>query len=396
MYELKVLEHFIQIVLNPLTLKPEIFNEKYLIENARIIASEKIKICNHFRLKAFSERKQKTLDIYYRSHQVLLVQLADQAYIYLTPERPESIYKLTNDESILNLYKDIMRIPEDLLDYIEQNFPEYFDKSYKVPEAKWRKQIPEIKRELSGIKKGLVKQHIYEGLIKIVTDAFEHFILPGQVISYQEISYIQKFQASLICFIKKNSVQNPEEMLCLLLMQLNFNSIRFFNYFIERLQERSRLWSSLPDKIEFFSQQLKIINQLPVEPGPAFKPELPAAREQTGGWICEELAFLEKKQRLNLLPVAMGESALNETTKVQTSLSVAQLALAVKLLIEAKVITNKNAAELMRMVAGSFKTDRQELISEESLRNKSYSFETSTVNRLKDVVIELLNLVRRY
>ena len=70
--------------------------------------------------------------------------------------------------------------------------------------------------------------------------------------------------------------------------------------------------------------------------------------------------------------------------------------MAVKLLVEAKLITNTNSSDLIRMVARNFRTDRQEVISEESLRNKLYSFETATVTRLKDEIIGLMNLVRKY
>ena len=137
-------------------------------------------------------------------------------------------------------------------------------------------------------------------------------------------------------------------------------------------------------------------NQLQLKSGLVFKPGLPSIKDQIGSWICEELYFLEKRQRLLYqAPSQKTEDQVNEP-KVQTSLSVAHLALAVKLLIESKVITNKNSSELLRMVARNFKTDRQELISEDSLRNKSYNFESATVNRLKDEIIGLMNLVRKY
>ncbi|MBK7433504.1 MAG: hypothetical protein IPI66_06060 [Chitinophagaceae bacterium] len=72
-----------------------------------------------------------------------------------------------------------------------------------------------------------------------------------------------------------------------------------------------------------------------------------------------------------------GQKNEQQTTemKVHTSLSVSHLAMAVKLLVEAKLITNTNSSDLIRMVARNFRTDRQEVISEESLRNKLYSFE---------------------
>ena len=103
---------------------------------------------------------------------------------------------------------------------------------------------------------------------------------------------------------------------------------------------------------------------------------------------------MEKKQKL-IFPVTI-QSDKNQDSygKIHTGLSVSQLALGVKLLLDAKVITNKNSTELMSMVARNFKTDRQEIISEDSLRNKSYNFETSTVEKVKDKIIGLLNIVR--
>jgi hypothetical protein len=103
---------------------------------------------------------------------------------------------------------------------------------------------------------------------------------------------------------------------------------------------------------------------------------------------------LEKKQKLFSPVIIQGEKNQDNSGKIHTNLSVSQLALGVKLLVDAKVITNKNSTELMSMVARSFKTDRQEVISEDSLRNKSYNFETATVEKLKDKIIGLLNMAR--
>ena len=48
------------------------------------------------------------------------------------------------------------------------------------------------------------------------------------------------------------------------------------------------------------------------------------------------------------------------------------------------------------MVAQNCKTDRIENISEDSLRNKYYNIDKGTADKMKDVVINLLNLVRKY
>jgi hypothetical protein len=68
----------------------------------------------------------------------------------------------------------------------------------------------------------------------------------------------------------------------------------------------------------------------------------------------------------------------------------------VKLLVEAKVITNRNYTELLRIVAKNFKTDRNEELSDNSLRNKYYSVEYGTLRNMKEVLIGLINLVKQY
>ena len=153
-------------------------------------------------------------------------------------------------------------------------------------------------------------------------------------------------------------------------------------------------FNTIHDQIDFYSLQMKLINQLPMKPGLIYKPGLPSIKEQIGNWICEELYYLEKKQKLFSPVIIQGKENQDNSGKIHTNLSVSQLALGVKLLVDAKVITNKNSTELMSMVAKSFKTDRQEVISEDSLRNKSYNFETATVEKLKDKIIGLLNMVR--
>lgn len=160
------------------------------------------------------------------------------------------------------------------------------------------------------------------------------------------------------------------------------------------MKENGDHFNTINDQIDFYSLQIKLINQLPVKPGLVYKPGLPSLKEQLGNWICEELYYLEKKQKLILPATIQNDKNQVSYGKIHTDLSVSQLALGVKLLVDAKVITNKNSTELMSMVARAFKTDRQEVISEDSLRNKSYNFETSTVEKLKDKIIGLLNMVR--
>ena len=121
-YELKVLEHIITVVLNPSRITRDILNDEFLSECKLLVETEKERIRKQFWVMVFGERQQSDLGSYYRKHQAILVQLADIAFNYLQSGGPESIYRLTSDISISNFYKEIARIPGDLLDFIEKSF----------------------------------------------------------------------------------------------------------------------------------------------------------------------------------------------------------------------------------------------------------------------------------
>jgi len=238
-YELKVLEHIITRVLNPSRITRDILNDEFLSECKLHAENERERIRNQFRVVAFGKHQQSDLTSYYRKHQAILIQLADVFYRYLQTGEPESIYRLTNEVSILNFYKEMLRIPEDLVDFIEKSFPEYFDHNLCVPEAKRWMMAPEIKRNLKGIQKELEKLELESELIKIACHPIEDYLLPGEV-SYHALCYLQELQRELISFIKKKDKANENEELSRLLLHLNCNSIRFFNYSILQLQENAR------------------------------------------------------------------------------------------------------------------------------------------------------------
>ena len=55
-----------------------------------------------------------------------------------------------------------------------------------------------------------------------------------------------------------------------------------------------------------------------------------------------------------------------------------------------------NSMEVRRIVARTYKTEKTENISEGSLKNKAYNFDTATVESMRDTMIQMLNTVNGY
>ena len=393
-YELRALEHLITQVLNPVKIKADKLNDVFINKCRQLADSEKDRIKNCFTTVIFNPGPESMIEIYFRHHQTALVKLADIAFNYLQQKTPGSIYRLTKKSPVINFYKEILSVPEGLLQFIAINFPGYFNYEMKIPDAEKWQVAPEIKQNLKQIKAALRKTELNEVDIEIACMPFDDFLSTSLITNYRELAYLKALINGLLNFIDRKNSSKINEQFNHLLLYLNYNKLRFFNYYIQELKETADNFNTIHDQIGFYSFQIKLINQLPVKPGLIYKPGLASIKEQIGSWICEELYYLEKKQQLMLPDTTQRNKEHDSLGKIHTNLSVSQLALGVKLLVDAKVITNKNSTELMSMVARSFKTDRQEVISEDSLRNKSYNFETSTVEKLKDKIIGLLNMAR--
>lgn len=265
----------------------------------------------------------------------------------------------------------------------------------KIPESQRWAMAPEIKSNISFLQSAFKKNGVPAELIKIALHPLEDFLLPETIVTYSEIKFVKELQKELFTLAMKKDFKNITEQLCSLLLYLNFNSIRFFNYYIAQICEADKSNSNTNELIEHYSLKLKFINQVIVKPGCVYKTDLFSLNEQIGRWICEELYFLEKQQQFSLLPVNNAEP-LNHKPKVHTSLSVDNLSFVIRLLLDANLIKNKNASELLKRVAKSFRTDKSEHISEDSLRNKFYNFDDNTVDQVKDVIKGLMGVLMRY
>ena len=83
------------------------------------------------------------------------------------------------------------------------------------------------------------------------------------------------------------------------------------------------------------------------------------------------------------------ESDLKQECKINTDMSVPQLAFMLKVFVETEIIKNKNERELIRHVAS------QITISSDSLRIKYYKPQESTMEDTKHLLIKMLNYIQK-
>ena len=145
-------------------------------------------------------------------------------------------------------------------------------------------------------------------------------------------------------------------------------------------------------KQEILIQAAKAIKQDSSHSKKKFERNLPSIKQQLLNWIEEETKFQKKK--MTLAPVIPQLLAASDKGKINSGLSVAQIAYFCSLLMQSGIIQDDNVSELLRVVCENFKTSKSENISHESLRQKYYSVEYATVEAVHEKLLQLVKLTK--
>ena len=318
---------------------------------------------------------------YVKVNQTLLIRILDKLFAY-------SLTRPAN-ENMLLLYNTISQHLQSTLDFIEDFFNNYFDRSEKVPEPYIIIAKENIKKQVRHLKHIVSKQEVTDTfLTSVVLNSIQHLLLDeSTVITYSRLSYHKMLLKELL---SQKVIQSPHSIIEAL-YYLNYNEDNFITYEYEWLKELTAELPTNQEKIAALRFEQKKINQLPLKPNCCYNLNMPSLKEQINGWIDEEVKFLENVQ----LPEKVGDKLNENEDKIHTSLSVAKLAVLLRLLVIDKIIINRTVAPMLRVAAKIFTTLQKDDISFGSLETKYHTPEKATINAVKDLLFKWINILGR-
>lgn len=314
-------------------------------------------------------------------NQAILIRLLDKLHVY---KQGEGI-----NEKIINLYNSISEHLENSLSFIEDFFGNYFDRNEKVPLSYLTVSIEELCRQLEKLKKVVTSNgKLNSNLTNIIIDNFNHFCTNlSKGVTYNELMYQKDLMNELLTDNTLDSEQSIKEVL----FYFNFNDDDYIAYLYQQLASTTESLNSKVEKIAALRYEQKSINQLTTRLTAQLTSNMPSLKEQVNQWIEEEIKFLETEQAF--LKPAKPDIELED--KIQTSLSVAKLALLIRLMILDKIILNRVVAHALRMVVKIFSTAHQENISFGSLETKYHNPDRGTISAVKDMLFRWINILSK-
>ncbi|MGV8093214.1 MAG: hypothetical protein AB2L24_15250 [Mangrovibacterium sp.] len=232
--------------------------------------------------------------------------------------------------------------------------------------------------------------HLFKTVKAAICDRFNE-----SHITYRLIDYVQ----ALINEIGQLKKIDPEGSLGItladVLISFNFNDNILVSSIVCIIKDEVYQNTSVSGKIEKLNYWLKKINQEPFNPAGAFHPEKERVSDYLAKWIGAEIIFYEKGHPP--IPGNSGPTNLpvnsSRNRKLKINLSVPQIACLMRILDDCGIIQHSSPRELSGFTAEHFRSKKQENISSESLRVKYYNVEESARERIRQLVVRLLEKV---
>ncbi len=327
--------------------------------------------------------RQKIIDKqhYIQIHQAILIRLLDKLHHYKQLVEPNS--------KLLHLYNAITQDVENVLNYIEDFFSSYVDRNERVPAMYFEASKEEFRRQLQELEAMINEKKVIDSdLSYIILRNFEEFC-SNQTSrpTYNELFY----QKNLLNELLSSNSLNTEESVREILFYFNFNDDNYVIYFFEKLQALTASLATQKEKIATLRYEQKVINQLIIRLDYTLIAGMPSLKEQVSNWISEEIKFLET----DAAPAILNKADSQHDEKISTSLSVAKLALLIRLMVIDKIITNRVIAQMLRIVVRMFATLQTENIAFGSLETKYHNPDRGTISAVKDMLFRWINILNK-
>ena len=314
-------------------------------------------------------------------HQALLIRLLDKLHAYRQNKQV--------DDRINWIYSTVSSHLQNTLDFIEEFFDNYFDRNEKVPAIYLSICKDEIFVQVEKFQEFFANKDGFDkSLINIITQSIQQFCNNDiKPVSYLQMAYQKNLLNELTLGTKILSTQIIRETL----YHLNFNEDNFIDYEYEKLIRLIEVLCTNKEKINLLRFEKKRINQLTTKLNYYYTAATPSLKEQINIWIDEEIKFLENADLQHKPEIPLTGNG----SKIDTSLSVAKLALIIRLMVIDKIIINRTVAPMLRVVAKMFTTLQKDEISFGSLETKYHAPEKASINSVKDMLFKWINILNK-
>ncbi|MBW8688187.1 hypothetical protein [Chitinophaga rhizophila] len=292
------------------------------------------------------------------------------------------------------LCNDICHQLEDLIIYLMFTYAKYYNKMAIAPNVYRELMRQRINPGLSVIRNWFNEKdegcrELQQMLLNLY-DAFDPQ-LPNRM-NYYQLDFLRELQQALLKHWAQEDNSLDHGTLQQLLFTLNFNSTDYYHYCTSYISQQLMELPDVHTQLDLLSFIHKTLSQLPVKPGLAYSYDSPSIISLLKEWLLVETKYLQTRRKGNTGRHAKKLNSLPENFKLQTSLTLPELAALFRVLKEAGVVENRNMQDVFRLISLCFSIQKKEAFEGSLFQSYYYHIAPETYKKMEDLAH---NIVRK-
>jgi len=352
------------------------------------IDTEYIRIRDSIEKLAFGFLKQAQQALYIHKHQAAINKLMNIIHHYMVPkESITSSKEQVVDSSLHSLYKKINDRLDDLLLFIQVEFPDCFNWNEKVPHYYLLPLREDFRSRMKTIKRQLVKSNTNEKLIDLILCPVSDFCNNHNVrITYCKMQYLDHLLAELKRINKKRSNSHYPPMIELLI-EMEFNCTKFIKYLTDYIDDEVQSIQTEKEKVDRLLLHFKEINQVH-SVHDSLNPTSPSVKESLSSWLKLELLYItEKQDEAGDKSKKKALSAIDPDWGMHYLLTADELALFKKVKKEAGFLNIRNVTRMSEFMSENYSSKGREKTAAESYYNGYHTTNLAVHRSLYDKIM---------
>jgi hypothetical protein len=285
---------------------------------------------------------------------------------------------------IFEKYDDLRSLcpeAERVLEFMQDFFYREFDFDYRVSAFCLQEFHQAFQLKLDYWKLKLKQSAIIDTLHECMN---EKMLNSENHLSFRKLSYLKNLFHCLETITTIISEENIRE----LLIYYNFNSGCYIDYEKQLIKQKLNDAKNAEENIAALRNEQQQISGWKIKHNICFETDKPSIKKQLHDWITLEIKQLQLTEQKS----EEHKLIIDPDAKIQTSLSVAKLAVLIRLFVADKIIINKTVAPMLRTVSKLFTTLQKDEISFGSLETKYHAPDKATLNIMKEMMQKWVKL----
>lgn len=290
------------------------------------------------------------------------------------------------------LCNDICHQLEDLILYLMFTYAKYYNKMAVTPNVYRELMRQRIAPGLSVIRSWFNEtDDSCRELQLMILGLFDAFLpeVPNRM-NYYQLDFLRELQQVLLKYWAQEDNTLEHGVLQQLLFSLNFNSTDYYHYCTSYISQQL---AELPDahtQLDLLSFIHKTLCQIPVRPGLAYSYDSPSITALLKEWLQVESKYMQSGMKRNSSKSVKKFKTLPENFKLQTNLTLPELAALLRILKEAGIVENKNMQDVFRLLALCFSVQKKEAFEGTLFQSHYYHISQETLRKMEDLVHSLV------